>query len=130
MTGTAIGWAVSSARLQHAVSNMKGKVDSETAKYELMERQANALKEELQDAREKYTELSQALASTEADYRYLQEKLYDQKEEFSELKGQFTEEFKRLAQEILEKNSEQFALQNEHKLYGLLKPLGEKLLGF
>src|SRR5690606_18013073 len=70
------------------------------------------------------------LASTEADYRNLQEKLTHQKSELESLNEKLTLQFKNLANDIFEEKSRKFTDQNKSNLFDLLKPLGEKIIDF
>ena len=92
--------------------------------------QLEEAKEELKKERETVITLNNRLASTEADYRNLQEKLADQKKEIAELQNRFTLEFKNIASEILEEKSKKFTDQNKHNLHDLLNPLKEKITEF
>lgn len=70
------------------------------------------------------------LATLTADYRNLKERLSEQKQELEDLQDKFRNEFKNLANEILEEKSKKFTEQNKEKLDALLKPLGEKITEF
>jgi DNA recombination protein RmuC len=70
------------------------------------------------------------LATLTADYRNIKERLSEQKQEFEKLQETFRDEFKNLANDILEEKSKKFTEQNKEKLDSLLKPLGEKINEF
>lgn len=70
------------------------------------------------------------LAALRIEYRHLQERLTEQKGELEHLQKQFRDEFKNLANDILEEKSKKFTEQNREKLDELLKPLGEKISEF
>lgn len=75
-------------------------------------------------------EAEKELAALQIEYRHLQERLTEQKGELENLQTQFRNEFKNLANEILEEKSKKFTEQNREKLDELLKPLGEKISEF
>jgi DNA recombination protein RmuC len=75
-------------------------------------------------------EAEKQLAGLNADYRNLKERLSEQKGELEKLQENFRNEFKNLANEILEEKSKKFTEQNKEKLDTLLKPLGEKISEF
>lgn len=70
------------------------------------------------------------MATLSADYRNLKERLTEQKQELEHLQENFRNEFKNLANDILEEKSKKFTEQNKEKLDALLKPLGEKISEF
>ncbi|MCC5913445.1 MAG: DNA recombination protein RmuC [Balneolaceae bacterium] len=70
------------------------------------------------------------LTNAQADLRHLKERLAEQKAELEELNSRFRDEFKSLANDILEEKSKKFTEQNREKLDTLLKPLGEKISEF
>jgi DNA recombination protein RmuC len=79
---------------------------------------------------EKAIRAEKQLAGLDADYRNLKERLTEQKAELEHLQENFRNEFKNLANEILEEKSKKFTEQNKEKLDALLKPLGEKISEF
>jgi len=102
----------------------------EQEKNKALQNQVAELRQELDRERRKALEVSQALASVEADYRNLQEKLQDQKKEVELLNEKFSIQFKNLANEIFEDKSKKFTDQNKSNIFDLLKPLGEKIVQF
>ncbi|PWN06440.1 DNA recombination protein RmuC [Rhodohalobacter mucosus] len=101
-------------------------------------RERNSLQETELEERENRLEAQRAeksaleteLATLRADYRNLQERLSEQKGELEELQKTFRNEFRNLANDILEEKSKKFTEQNREKLDALLKPLGEKISEF
>jgi DNA recombination protein RmuC len=71
-------------------------------------------------------QLSKVSAELEAEIRISQDKL----EQFNESKKQLTDQFRNLAQDILEEKSQRFATQNQQNLDLILKPLQEKISDF
>jgi DNA recombination protein RmuC len=102
----------------------------EQEKNKALQSQVAELRQEIDRERRKALEVSQALASVEADYRNLQEKLLDQKKEVELLNEKFSIQFKNLANEIFEDKSKKFTDQNKSNIFDLLKPLGEKIVQF
>ncbi|AYB30332.1 DNA recombination protein RmuC [Chryseolinea soli] len=102
----------------------------EQEKNKALQNQVAELRLEIDRERRKALEVSQALASVEADYRNLQEKLQDQKKEVELLNEKFSIQFKNLANEIFEDKSKKFTDQNKSNIFDLLKPLGEKIVQF
>ena len=70
------------------------------------------------------------LATLKVEFNHLQGRLAEQKNELEHLQQQFRDEFKNLANEILEEKSKKFTEQNRENLDQLLKPLGEKIVEF
>lgn len=107
------------------------------SKQSRLEERAEALATSLSQKKEQAeTERSRAsaaeteLATVKVEYRLIQERLAEQKRELESLQSQFRDEFKNLANEILEEKSRKFTEQNREKLDQLLKPLGEKISEF
>jgi len=100
---------------------------AEREKSSSFQREASNLKSALETERNKSIETVTRLATSEADYRNLQEKLIDQKKELESLNTKFSNEFKNLANEIFEEKSKKFTDQNKTNLFDLLNPLKEKI---
>lgn len=75
-------------------------------------------------------ELNRQLAAGETELKNMQEKLQTQKQELESIQDKFRQEFKILANEILEEKSKKFTEHNRTRLEELLKPLGEKIRDF
>ena len=84
---------------------------------------SSALQSEVQSLS---NQLSKVSAELEAEIRISQDKL----EQFNESKKQLTDQFRNLAQDILEEKSQRFATQNQQNLDLILKPLQEKISDF
>lgn len=76
--------------------------------------------------RAKVLELTNALAATEANYRNLEEKL----EEGKTYQKTMTDQFKVLAQEVLDANGRKLSEENRSNIFDILKPLNEKIIEF
>ena len=107
------------------------------SKVNLLKERSRSLEENLGESklnleqeRAEKNRLEKDLASLKADYRNLEERLKEQKGELEELQKTFRNEFRNLANDILEEKSKKFTEQNREKLDALLKPLGEKISEF
>jgi DNA recombination protein RmuC len=75
-------------------------------------------------------QLQAQLATWKERHASLEARLKEQKEELSQLQEKFKNDFKVLAQEILEKNSQTFKEQNKEQMGTILSPFREKLEAF
>lgn len=130
VTGALIGWVVARTKFSNTNQNSIAAILVEQEKNKTLQNQLLEIKHVLELERGKVLELNNSLATTEADYRNLQEKLQDQKKELESLQDKFTLQFKNLANEILEEKSRKFTEQNKSNILDLLKPLGEKIVAF
>lgn len=103
---------------------------AEREKTKLILDQLNDVKRDLELERQKVLETNNELASTDADYRNLQEKLAEQNTAFENMSERFTLQFKQLANDLFEEKSRKFTDQNKSNIFDLLKPLGEKIVDF
>lgn len=76
------------------------------------------------------SELKIKIAKTEADNQALSSKMMELKAEFDQIGQKFSNEFKILANEILEDKSKRFTQQNQENLKAILAPLDENLKDF
>ncbi len=83
-----------------------------------------------QNAERRINELSAELAAWEEKHRGLETKLTEQKEELEKLQETFKNDFKVLAQDILDKNSQTFKQQNKEQISIILSPFKDKLESF
>lgn len=124
--GGLIGWLI--ARSKSLADDRRAGsalvVEQDRNKY--WQDQRLKLESELALERKKVLDLTNSLASTEADYRNLEEKLEERKEEILEARKMFSAEFKNLANDIFEEKNK----QSKSNIFDLLKPLGEKLADF
>jgi len=84
----------------------------------------------LESETKRASEAENDLATVNANFQNLQERLKEQKEDFEKLEENFRDEFKNLANDILEEKTKKFTQQNRENLDTLLKPLGEKISEF
>jgi len=87
-------------------------------------------KAELKRERDKVITLSNRLATSQSEFRFMEQRLREQKEEIEHIQGKFYAEFKDLADQIFEEKSKKFTDQNKTSLEAMLKPLGEKISDF
>jgi DNA recombination protein RmuC len=129
-TGTLLGWLL--ARSRSSLSNQRvfSAVVVEQEKNKNLHSQLSEFKIQLEQEHQKVLRLNSELATTEADYRNLQEKLQDQKKELESIQEKFSAQFKNLANDILEEKTKKFTEQNRSSLLDLLKPLGDKIQDF
>ncbi len=99
-------------------------------RIEFLDRAKTEAEEKAADSGERARSAESELISMKADFRNLQERLKEQREEFDKLEERFRNEFKNLANEILEEKTKKFTQQNRENLDTLLKPLGEKISEF
>ncbi len=90
----------------------------------------NSLQEDIEILRNENQAITIQLTKKISDQEHLQSKLKEQKEEVKNLQEKFTQEFKLLASEILETNSNKFTKQNKENLDLLLNPLQKKIEDF
>ncbi len=103
---------------------------AEREKNRLILEQLNEAKRDLERERTTVLQVNNELASTDADYRNLQEKLLEQNTAFERMSEQFTLKFQQLANDLFEEKSRKFTDQNKANIFELLKPLGEKIVDF
>ncbi len=128
--GAGIVWLAARFRFISATQRLNSSVLVEQEKNKNLEFQVSELKREIEAERIKVMEANNNLATTEADYRNIQEKLEEQKRELERLHEKFALEFRNLANDIFEEKSQKFTDQNKTNMFDLLKPLGEKILEF
>jgi DNA recombination protein RmuC len=130
LVGGAIGWLSARSKWVSEGQQVRGLLVAEQEKTKSLLQSLNEWKQALEAERSKVLELTNSLASTEADYRNLEEKLDERKAEMNELQEKFSAQFKNLANDIFEEKSRKFTEQNKSNIFDLLKPLGEKIVEF
>ncbi|MDG5767740.1 DNA recombination protein RmuC [Balneolales bacterium ANBcel1] len=111
------------ARLSEEVSRMEERSDSRQSRIDTLE-------QERRDLELRNTGLHEQLTEAKTTNRHLQEKLDSFKKEIAEIQESYKDQFKVLANEILEEKSKRFSEQNRTGLEQLLTPLGEKIKSF
>lgn len=99
--------------------------DIEELKIEIID-----LNSDIKELRENITKSNSELISSEEKNKGLDEKLKTQKEEIEKIGEKFSNEFKVLANSILDEKSKKFTEQNRINLKTLLDPLGENIKEF
>lgn len=121
------------------ISNLNHEKDSSVLNAELSAQKNNSidktnlinkLQEDIEILRKENQTTTIELTKKISDQEHLQVKLKEQKEEVENLQEKFTKEFKLLASEILESNSNKFTKQNKENLDLLLNPLQKKIAAF
>src|SRR5688572_5308322 len=92
--GAAVAWIIANARNSTKNQDISNALLLEQERSKTLGNTVNELKSDLDTARSKVLEANNSLASTEADYRNLQEKLNDQKKELETIQNKFAAEFK------------------------------------
>lgn len=91
---------------------------------------AQELTGEMQKLRDDFNLLQQKAVGLDKENVYLKQALASQKKDVEEIGLKFTNEFKLLADQILEDKSKRFTLVNQENITQLLKPLGESIVAF
>jgi DNA recombination protein RmuC len=96
----------------------------------MLEQQNNEIRQQLKEKENLINELSSQLARKTTENEGLSEKLSSLKKDIEKLQDNFRNEFKNLANDILEEKTKKFTEQNRTKLDEILKPLSEKIREF
>ena len=129
--GAAIGWLIG----KNTKASNTPEVDLEKdyvrkERFEDLKKAEEKTSAKLNAAQEDLLDKSNAVVSWKERYTSLEEKLNTQKAELESLQEKFKNEFKVLAQEILNKNSKSFAEHNKKEIDVILAPFKEKLQSF
>src|SRR6186713_2057306 len=130
LAGTAAGWFAAQVRASGHAQSSTSALMVEQGKNNSLSSQLAELKLALEIERKKVVDLNNTLATSEANYRNIQEKLQEQRKELESLNERLSLQFKNLANEIFEDKSKKFTDQNKSNMFDLLKPLGEKIVEF
>ena len=128
--GCLAGWFIAKFKFAAEFQSNQSAILVEQEKNRALLIQLTELKKLLETERQHVLEANNNLATTEADYRNLQDKLFEQKKQVEELNEKFAHQFRNLANEIFEEKSRKFTEQNKSNIFDLLKPLGEKIIEF
>lgn len=128
--GCVVGWFLAQTQFSKKQQNCSSNLLMEQQRNSSLQARTEQLERELKERDSSILRLSADLATTEADYRNLQEKLTDQKKELENLHEKFTSQFRNLANDILEEKTRKFTEQNKTSLLDILKPLGESIQHF
>ncbi len=118
----------------HQIKESLKKSELETEKLQeralRLQEDKSHIEEKLTAATQRNEKLSTVNATLEADFKNLEKKLTEQKAEIAEMHQRMTEQFKNLANEILDEKSKKFTDQNKTQIGQILTPLGEKIKEF
>lgn len=118
------------AQLQKQIEELSHEKSTLEERSRILKEQSDNYLEQVREKSDTILDLNKELTAARSELANLEKKLSEQKEETSRLQEQFRNEFKNLANEILEEKTRKFTEQNRTKLDELLKPLGEKLRDF
>jgi len=96
----------------------------------MLEQQNTAIQLHLKEKEILINELNAQLSRKTTENEGLNEKLTTLKKDIEKLQDNFRNEFRNLANDILEEKTKKFTEQNRTKLEEILKPLGEKIRDF
>lgn len=118
------------AQLQKQIEELNREKSTLEERSRNLKEQSDNYLEQVGKKNDTILDLNKKLTAAGSELANLEKKLIEQKEEIGKLQEQFRNEFKNLANEILEEKTRKFTEQNKTKLDELLKPLGEKLRDF
>lgn len=141
IVGIAIGVSFGYLILKSKFSGTAGitKEDVESIKTEkvkaeeknsLLEKHYGELKNQIEEERNKFDEINSKYAKAATQNENLIEKLNEQKAEIEKIQEAFRNEFKNLANEILEDKSKKFTDHNKELVQNLLNPLEKNIAEF
>ncbi|WP_207533485.1 DNA recombination protein RmuC [Desertivirga arenae] len=96
----------------------------------LLKEEKDRLYQELQEERQKLSDINQSYESTKTFYVAQQQKIAEQKADIEKLQDKFTKDFEFIASKILEEKSKRFTETNKLNLDQLLNPLKENIKAF
>ncbi len=92
-----------------------------------LENEISGFKSDTEQLRSRIENLTKENSSLFAENKFQQEKLENQKNELTQIGEAFTNQFKVLADEILEDKSKKFTEINQNNISNLLQPLGKNI---
>ncbi|NJN24820.1 MAG: DNA recombination protein RmuC [Cyclobacteriaceae bacterium] len=95
-----------------------------------LQEESSSLRNEIRMERELNHRTSIALATRTEELKNLNQRLHEQKTDLESLQEKFQNQFKNLANEILEEKTKKFTDQNKINLGEILTPLREKIIEF
>ena len=96
----------------------------------MLEQQNNDIRQQMKEKEALINDLNSQLSRKTTENEGLNEKLSSLKKDIEKLQDNFRNEFKNLANDILEEKTKKFTEQNRTKLDEILKPLSEKIRDF
>ena len=116
--------------LKSDLAVLEERVINESSKILDKEQEVDILKKDKKEIESANNELLKENIESSESIKGLKEKLENQKKEIENIGNKFTNEFKVLADKILEEKSEKFTKQNQENLKLILDPLGENIKEF
>ncbi len=116
------GWLYFKTKMAQGTGNARAAEEQR----EMLRTQVSETRLELDKERQQVLRLNQSLATSEANYRNMEERLRDQKKDLEALQEKFTHEFKNLANEIFDEKNK----KSKENLGEILNPLKEKIQEF
>ena len=116
--------------LYNQISSLSNEKTKSEERAKLLETNLNQTNSDLKIERDKNLELNSELARTNANTNNLNIKLNEQKHELEKVNEKLTNEFKNIANEILEDKSKKFTIQNKDNIDAILNPLQQKIKDF
>ncbi|MFA6403433.1 MAG: DNA recombination protein RmuC [Salinivirgaceae bacterium] len=118
------------ADLQTKLSEKQVQEQLNKLKMEWLNSEINKVSSDLEESRKNLLSLTSQFASTKADKLNLEERFATYKGEVENIQKQFTDQFKVLANNIMDEKSKVFTQQNSENLQTVLNPLSQKLKEF
>ncbi len=115
---------------QERIQQLETELGVENRQREEVQAEKESLQKDLKEAAEQEKAAIRLQSQLEGELKAEREKLAKQEKDLAELQKRFSDEFKNLAQEILEEKSKKFTDQNKVNIEALLKPLSEKIKEF
>jgi len=112
------------------LSSIEAKAESFKQQLEANSKEIESLKEERKQLQANLATSREQTVELDKENKYLREMLAKQKEEVEDIGKKFSNEFKLLADAILEDKSKRFTELNQNNIEQLLKPLGENIKVF
>jgi len=116
--------------LRKQVSELASAKSAADEKGRLLEQQNNDIRQQLKEKEAMINELGAKVSRKTTENEALNEKLQNLKKEIEGLQENFRNEFKNLANDILEEKTKKFTEQNKTKLDEILKPLSDRIRDF
>jgi len=116
--------------LRRQVGDLASARSAAEEKARVIEQQNTAIQQQLKEKEALINELGSQLSRKTTENEGLSEKLSTLKKDIEKLQDNFRNEFKNLANDILEEKTKKFTEQNRTRLDEILKPLSEKIKEF
>ncbi len=98
--------------------------------HEQLQNQADVLREDFMEKGQELKQVNQKAAAQAQQIVFLEQQMDEQKKQLHQLNEQFSYEFQRIADKLLEEKSKKFVQHNENQLNTLLNPLKQKIKEF